>query len=94
MKQEMRKLNRAKYACSEDEVKRLTAEGYVPVGKKAASGQDTEQQAAAGKKDKKPKKQAAEPDQKDSGAEQQAAGPDQEDDKAGQQAADEDGNKK
>lgn len=81
MRQEMRKLNRAKYACSDEEVKRLTAEGYVPVGRQAAPDrQDTEQQAAAGKKDKKPKKQAAEPDQ--------------EDDKAGQQAADEDGNKK
>ena len=61
MRQEMRKLNRAKYACSEEDVKRLTAEGYVPVGKKAVPD-----------KDKKPKKQAAAPDQEDNGAEQPA----------------------
>lgn len=31
MRQEMRKLNRAKYACSEEEARRLTADGYTMV---------------------------------------------------------------
>ncbi len=35
MKQEMRKLNRAKYAYSEEEVKQLTSQGFVPVGRAA-----------------------------------------------------------
>lgn len=66
MRQEMRKLNRAKYACSEEEVKRLTAEGYVPVMENAVPDQrdkqDTgpEQSAAApGKMNGKPVKQPA-----------------------------------
>ena len=41
MKQEMRKLNRAKYASSEEEVKRLAAQGYVPVGTAAADPPDS-----------------------------------------------------
>ena len=32
MRQEMRKLNRAKYAHSAEEVKQLTSQGFVPVG--------------------------------------------------------------
>lgn len=42
MKQEMIKLNRVKVAHSEEDVQRLTAEGYVPVHKDAAP--DPEQQ--------------------------------------------------
>lgn len=37
MKQEMRKLNRAKYAGTAEEMARLAAQGYVPVGTAAAA---------------------------------------------------------
>ena len=81
MKQEMRKLNRAKYAGSAEEMARLAAQGYVPVGKadppdKAADRQDKKTaQSASGKKDKKAGQPAAVPDEKGSSAEQPAADP-------------------
>lgn len=106
MKQEMRKLNRAKYACSEEEVKRLTAEGYVPVGKKAAAPeqQDTEPEQSAEVPGQKDRQTAVQPEavgKKDKKPKKPAAAPDQKDDGAEQPAAvtdpagaDEDGNKK
>ncbi len=45
MKQEMRKLNRAKYAYSEEEVKRLTSQGFVPVGQQMDKADDNDQAA-------------------------------------------------
>ncbi len=74
MKQEMRKLNRAKYACSEEEIERLSAQGYVPAGTAAAAGppgtasatKDKDPavpKAAAGRKDKKTDQPAADPAQ-------------------------------
>lgn len=83
MKQEMRKLNRAKYAGSAEEMARLAAQGYVPVGKadpsdKAADRQDkktAQPGTASGKKDKKAGQPAAVPDEKGSNAEQPAADP-------------------
>ena len=91
MKQEMRKLNRVKYASSEEEVKQLAAQGYVPVGTAAAAPPDTasgqmnkktkQPGAASGRKDKKPA-----PVQGDSSAEQTAERPEQEGSSAEQTA--------
>lgn len=48
MKREMRKLNRVKYAYSEEEVSRLVREGYVPVDpEQGTSGADGAGQTAA-----------------------------------------------
>ena len=40
MRQEMRKLNRAKYAHTVEEIVQLSAQGYVPVGTAAADPPD------------------------------------------------------
>lgn len=37
MRQEMRNLNRAKYAHSDEEMKQLASQGFVPVGQATAS---------------------------------------------------------
>ena len=56
MKQEMRKLNRARYAHTAEEMAQLAAQGYVPVGTTAAdppdaaSGQPAAKSVREGKK--------------------------------------------
>lgn len=96
MKQEMRKLNRAKYARTIEEMAQLAAQGYVPVGTAAADTPD----AASGQKDKKTGQPSADPGRKnkkaapsggtsgreDKKTEQPAAAPDQEGSSAEQTA--------
>lgn len=43
MRQEMRNLNRVKYAHSDEEVKRLASQGFVPVGPAAEQSASQEQ---------------------------------------------------
>ena len=81
MKQEMRKLNRAKYAGSAEEIARLAAQGYVPVGTTAADPPDaaTGQPAADPvREDKKAAPQKAVSGKKDKKTKQPAAAPKQE----------------
>lgn len=83
MKQEMRKLNRAKYAYSDEEAARLAAQGYVPVGLAAAAPaaavSDTEDKKmerpapGAAQKEKKAGQPVTAPPRKDKNTEQPAA---------------------
>lgn len=81
MKQEMRKLNRAKYAGSAEEIARLAAQGYVPVGTTAADPPDaaTGQPAADPvREDKKAAPPKAVSGKKDKQTKQPVAAPKQE----------------
>ena len=49
MKQEMRKLNRARYAHTAEEMAQLAAQGYVPVGTTAADPPDAASGQPSGK---------------------------------------------
>ncbi len=80
MKQEMRKLNRAKYAHTAEEMAQLSAQGYVPVGTTAADPLD----AASGqpvaepvREDKKAAPPKAVSGKKDKMTKQPAAAPKQ-----------------
>lgn len=81
MKQEMRKLNRAKYAHTAEEMAQLSAQGYVPVGMAAAdppdaaSGQPVAEPVRA---DKKAAPTKAVSGKKDKMTKQPAAAPKQE----------------
>lgn len=75
MKQEMRKLNRAKYACSEEEIERLSAQGYVPAGTAAAAGPPGTASVTKDKDPAVPKAAAGRKGRKDKKTDQPAADP-------------------
>ncbi len=89
MKQEMRKLNRAKYARTIEEMAQLAAQGYVPVGTAAADPPDAasgQPSADPGRKNKKAAPSGGTSGRKDKKTEQPAAAPDQEGSSAEQTA--------
>lgn len=81
MKQEMRKLNRARYAHTAEEMAQLAAQGYVPVGTTAADPPDAaigQPAADPVREDKKAAPPKAVSGKKDKKTKQPAAAPKQE----------------